>query len=369
MSAIRPLRPEDLPDIVALHRRAFGGETGGGSDRNGNEMEPSRCLNDFLRAVLLEHPWMDPDLPSLVYENGSGIAGFLGIMPRPMRFDDTPVRAAVSHNFMVDRHARAPAAALQLSRAAFELPLDVLLADGNDASRKIWERGGGRTSVAGSLRWRKLLSPVSYGLSRVAGGRFAGKLPGAVAAPLDRLARRCAPRLLDLPPRTTGGNALGPGCLQECLEKAAARRRVEPLYDRAALEWLLKQLQRRRPPTRLRGRVVTDAHGDKLGWYLYYARPGGIAEVVQMGACHPRDTGRVLSDLFHDARDAGAAGVSGQVDPPLLHELTAAGCLLDGGKSWLLVHATRPDLGAAIERGEAFLTRLECEGWIRLAHT
>ena len=57
----------------------------------------------WLKRTLFEHPWFDPEIPSLVYIDDSGeIMGFIGSHVRRMRFDGEPVRIAV------DRTARRP---------------------------------------------------------------------------------------------------------------------------------------------------------------------------------------------------------------------------------------------------------------------
>ena len=72
---IRALEPDDLPAVVDLYQRVM---------RNDGKKAPSGLLGAF-REVLLGSPWFDADLPSLVLDDRDGIAGFLGVHPRPMR--------------------------------------------------------------------------------------------------------------------------------------------------------------------------------------------------------------------------------------------------------------------------------------------
>lgn len=363
MSGVRALEASDVPAVTALHRRVFGGREAPGGSRG----DDGDGLEEFLTAILLEHPWHDPELPSLVYEHRRRLVGFLGIMPRPMMLEGRRLRAIVSHDFMVDPGSRSTLAALHLSRAAFGLPHDILLADGNDASRAIWERAGGTTSLSHSLRWRRLLSPARCLLPGLGNGGPLGRALRPLVAGVDGIARRRAPSLFGLPSCGDTGLPIGAGELLECTRRAAGERALRPVYDRPALAWLLARLAGRSGPVELRGVLVREAGGEPLGWYLCIVRAGGIAEVVQAVAFAGR-LERVLAHLFLDAWSRGAIGVSGRVDPLRIRELSAAGCLFDGGRSWLLVHAPDPGITAAIHSGDVFLTRLECEGWIRLAH-
>jgi hypothetical protein len=103
-------------------------------------------------------------------------------------------------------------------------------------------------------------------------------------------------------------------------------------------------------------------HG-ALGWYLYYAEPGGIGEVVQIAA-RDGSVDDVLDHLFYDAWRHGVVALSGQLQPRLLRALSDRSCLFRHGGAWMLVHARDPELISVIHRGDAFLTRLDGEWWI-----
>ena len=127
---IRPFTPDDIPQVVALHRRVF----------SGNSISPEE-LQLYFRYFFFENPWYDEDLPSLVYLEDTGkISGFYGVIPRRMRMRGSLIRAAVSSQFMVDPSVRNRLAAVELQSAFFAGPQDLSLTDGaNDASRKIWK--------------------------------------------------------------------------------------------------------------------------------------------------------------------------------------------------------------------------------------
>lgn len=387
---VRALVEADVPAVAALHRRVFGsGAAGDGG------------LEAFLREIFCRHPWTDAGLPSLVCEQHDRIVGCAGVMPRPMSLQGRRLTAVVCHDFMVDPEARAGLAALQLAKAVHSGPQDLTLADGNAASRRIWEGLGGATSLPFSLRWRRPLRPVTHLLGALAASRPAlgtvepwlrrpcGAVDGALRWPESSPLHVAVPR--------TRSDELSTPELLRWSTTAAAGRSLRPIYDEASLEWLLRLLDGggdadgngddadgnggnaegsggnaegsggERGSRPLARALVRDAAGDAVGCYLFRLRPSGIAEVVQIRA-REGALPAVLGHLFHDALRRGAVGVCGQVDPPHLADYARAGCLIDNGGTWMLVRSRQPRVVDAVRRGDAVLSRLECEGWIRLAH-
>ena len=101
-----------------------------------------------------------------------------------------------------------------------------------------------------------------------------------------------------------------------------------------------------------------------IGWYLYYLNAGGVSEVVQIAACNG-SFDRVLQRLLADAWRQGAVAVRGRLDPRHAQELSDRHCWFRREGTWTLVHSRNADLAAAIHQGNAFLSRLEGEWWLR----
>jgi hypothetical protein len=305
-----------------------------------------------------------------VFEDRDGVvAGCLGVMPRPMILDGRPIRAAITHTFMVEPGSRAALAGVALARAFLDGDQDLAIAEGADASRRLLERAGGVTVLLYSLRWTRPLRPGRHALALL---RRRG-LPAAVArlllplgaagdllAPLipERALRRATPRL--------HGEPLDAGAHLEALQTLTRDAALRPEHGREALDWLLRLLAGKPHLGALRARLVRDAAGEIAGWYVAFIKRGGISEVVQLGA--RRDVMPDLIDrLFDDARRGGAVAVSGQFDPAAFQALSERGCVFhhDGG-SWFLAHAKSPEALQALHAGRAFLTRLEGEWCVAL---
>lgn len=354
-SRVRPLVERDVPHIVSLYERIFTGRGG----------RTSGSARDHLQQILCRSPWRDDTLPSLVCEDGDGrIVGCLGVMPRRMRIGGRSIRAAISHSFMVEPGSRASLAALALARAFLAGGQDVSIAEGGGPSRRILESLGGSTSLLYSLRWTRPLRPGRYILSYL-GRRGLPAAVSAALAPLGAAADMLAPRIVGASirvarSRLTGQN-LTAGDLLACLSGTAADRALRPRYDGEFIEWFLDLLAARRGRGRFEKVAVRDASGAIVGWYLFYLNPGGISEVVQIGAMRGF-MGDVVDHLFEHAFRGGAVAVSGQMDPAVFQALAARGCVFHhDGVSWFLVHSRDPEVLAAIHRGDAFLTRFEGE--------
>lgn len=358
MGYVRALVPEDISQVTELYATVFSPPVAGSLDG----------LQSALHEMFFCHPWLDDRLPSLVYqEKNRRIVGCLGVMPRPMSLDGRPIQAAITHTFMVDPRSRTTLAGVELIRTLLSGWQDVTLAQGTSLSRRIFEAVGGSTSLLQSLGWTRVLRPSRYTLSFL---KRRG-LPAAFSAALapfcsaaDAITGRILPPPLRLSASGLSGEELDPEMLGKCLSEFSRDRALRPKYDVASLKWLLGLLARQNGDVAFKKILVRDSSQETVGCYLYYRHAAGVADVVQIAA-RPKAINEVLEHLFYDAYRHGLMAVSGQLDARFLPALGAKYCLFNRGDgSWLLAHSKRPDLLAAVHRGDAFLTRLEAEWWI-----
>lgn len=351
-----------MEQVVELHRQGFG------------EKGPREELRDFLTEIFFGHPWLDEDLPSLAYVGKEGaLVGCLGVMPRPMLLNDRPIRAVVTHDFIVAPGQRGGLASIQLMRAMIRAGPELTMADGNEAARRICEALGSRTVMSRSQRWLRVLKPTGLGVHLLErwmnGGRVASRvtraLAGMAAAP-DAILQR-VPRLPSHVPSVDGDDAeTTPRELRDLLQRHTSHLTLRPLYTEATLTWLLRTLKGTRIRQRLKTGVVRD--GDEaIGWYVYYSRRGGVGRVLQLGAA-PGAHARVLDHLFASGAHEGNVGLSGQSDPAWNDALEEASCAFRPGSSWFLVHTSNPEIERALNGPDAFISRLEGEAWLHFRH-
>lgn len=356
-TGVRPLAPEDLDRLVELHGEAFG---------HRSRQKERRA---FLSEIFFGHPWDGRRFPSLGYvEPGGRLVGCLGAMPRPMMLGSEPIHVVVTHNFMVDPAHRNGLVAIRLLREMVDRGPGWLLAEGNETSRRISHALGGAIVNARSNRWLRILRPAGLAVSLLE-RRSHPPLPPRLCT---ALARAPDAFLTTLPgarlPRADGDGDdrdLRAGSLADLVQRHAAEKMLWPLYTEESLGWILETLRHSRRDQTLRARAV-HVRGEAEGWYVYYSRRGGVGRVLQLGAS-ARGRRRVLARLLTDAKREGNVALSGLDDPAWHEELRAAGCLFRPGTSWLLSHTSNPDLHRLLEGPDAFLSRLEGEGWLRFA--
>jgi hypothetical protein len=357
---VREFRREDIAQTAELWLRVFRGQA----------RAAPQALREYFQLIFFGAPWRDEQLPSLVYEENGRVAGFLGVIPRRMRFCGEPIRAAVVSQLMVDPNARNRYAAAALARRHLASPQDLTFCDGsNDAAERVWCANGAEVAQLFNLAWFRLLRPARYFalLAREHAAAFSAALaPAWLAA--DALIGM-GPRPLRLPECGEDGLQASPAtprAIAAGVRKLCAGRSLVPDVEPGALNWLVARAAEKSIHGRLQGALLHERDGTLAGWYLYYARRGAVAQVLH-AAAHPRRARDLLHRLFRDAHASGACAVAGQIDPRHMKDYARAGCRFMWPGYTLLAASRRPELMGAIHRGDAWLTRLEGEWWARFS--
>jgi hypothetical protein len=358
-AVVRPLVRDDLDGLVALHRAAFG--TGA---------HPEPAVRRLLGEIFFNHPWPDPTLRCLGHFLSDGtLVGAIGVMPRPMTFEGQPIRAMVSHNFMVHPEHRRGLTAINLMRKVFEFEPDLILSEGTEPARRIWESMGGHVVGSRSTRWLRVLRPAGL----LAHSASETKLPPALSSAArkmavlpDAIASLVLGSFRKVPSCCEADNLLvNEGLLVRLIEQDPTDYALRPIYREESLRWIMATLTHSHREQTLRGCTVPGPNGP-IGWYLYLSRPGGIARALQLGGDREHRE-EVLEHMFADAYKAGNVGVIGQGDPVWLDALKASSCFIRPGATWFMYYTRRPELRKVLDTPRAFVSRLEGEGWIRFA--
>lgn len=332
------------------------------------ETPAPEALKKYFVNVLLEHPWFDAELAPLVLEHRGEVAGFIGRMCRPMMFRGRPIRCSVATQLMVDPKRKLGFAALDLMRALQGGPQDLCYSDGaNESSQRIWERGGGQASRLLSFEWTRSLRPMqsfALRLGEHTRGAALAKLTLPVLGIFDAFAVRMLPRFYHKPESRLSREPTDAGQILPLLQRISSAAALSPVYTRESYEWILRTASQARTFGPLRSVLVRDVDKTPIGWFVYFVHRGRVARVLQAGAIYGKGGG-VLAELFRDAWEQGAAMVKGQLDPMLLTELSNGHCEFRCKSMGVLVHAKDPELLSAVTRGDAFMSRLEGEWWMR----
>jgi hypothetical protein len=360
MSMIRPLEREDIDKVAGLYELVM---------RSGSRNPPPGLAPYFAR-ILLDSPWRDDEIPSLVYAEPNGeIVGFLGVHVRRMLLDGRSIRAACSGPFIVDPKARAKGIFLLLH--FLKGAQDFAFTDGaNHEAGRIWEKVGGFSSHLSCVRWSRIFRPFQLASTKLSSGSRYGRAAAPflfLGKPLfsvtDAVARRLPGTMLKPPASPAAAEKLTVSNLLEGSDKVCKKLRLTPEYDEDYLDWLFREMREVRERGALRGFLIRGKNGNALGWYLYYLKPGGVSQAVQIAATS-LGIDAVLDHLLQDADRGGSLALQGRVEPSLLAPLAGRKVLLQYADPLALVHTKDPEIHQCLLNGNALMTRLEGDWWM-----
>jgi hypothetical protein len=354
VSRIRPVEREDLAQVVELYERTM---------RSGRRTA-APGLAAYFERTLLDHPWADPEIPSLVFEGeGNRVLGFMGSHVRRLLIDGRQIRMGCGGLLVSDPQERRLGIGAWLLRRYLSGPQDLTITDGaTDVVHEMWVRSGGYALHPGSLVWTRLFRPW-----RAVGDLWLGlqgkerlqRILGPAWAPLDAPTSR-----VTRPPDRPAGvqvEELTPRALIEHQTEVVGNARLRVDYDEPFVGWLFREMAAVRTRGTLARRLLR-REGRLLGWYVAYLRPRGISEVMSVMATKGQ-LGTVLDCLFADAWQSGADALEGRLEVPLYEPLSRRRCWLQYGAR-ALFYSRDPDVLAAISLGKSALTRLDGEYWM-----
>lgn len=357
MGRIRPFVEDDIPDIVALRQKSF----------RHSSRATAEELGGYFREMFFGGPWRDEELPSLVYEEATGRPiAFVGVFPHRMLLLEEPIRVAVATQLMVHPEHRGTAALELLSRV-FSGVQQLSLSDAaTDVVVRIWERLGGRASLLYSLCWTRALRPWRHAAVTL-GGSLTQRGVLRLLRPFLNAGDAIATRFADSSFRQTepvaSAEELTVQSLRDHWPILRTDHALAPVYDGLRLDYVLQQLAQKRSLGILRGVLVRCTAGMVIGWYLYYVNRGGLGDVIHVAAT-PGQHAEVFDHLFHDAWRQGVVALRGRLEPKQASLLAAKHCYLAREGGWTVVHSKRPDILAAVDRGDAIISRLDGEFWM-----
>jgi hypothetical protein len=357
MSPVRPFERKDVPEVANLYESVV---------RSGSHTSPPGLARYFERTFL-EHPWVDPEIPSLVYETGDGrIGAFIGSHVRALRFDGERIRVGCSGQLVSDPIIGSKGAGAMLLRRYLCGAQDLTITDGATPQvRQMWEQLGGSTAFFSSLSWTRFFRPFRFAgdyLLKRAGAASWRPLLSPLGSAFDALATNACATLLRMAEPPTQSEQLTPQAVLEHLPSVVGRRRVCPDYDEESLRWLFREAARVTTRGNLIRQLVRDQRGRVLGWYITYLQPGGVGQVLQIAA-KDRDAGAVMDHLFHHAWREGTTALRGRCEPFLFDALRQRHCYFRPD-ALALLHSRDANLVNAILTGNGLITRMDGEWWM-----
>ena len=355
--AIRALRYEDLPEVAALLHAYFPG------------WPRDESFVAHLARVLIEHPWADDELPSLVATSSDGkIIGFIGSHVRRFNFDGRIIRGVCTSNIVVAAEHRGTAAGALLMRKMLSGPQAFSYSDqASPEVMRMWRAFGGRMDHARCYDWMLVLRPIRWIVAalRTVGAPHTywrdvvpvGGLP--VHAAGGRLLRRAYKWYPERLEGVTGERATS-SAIVDALSSVTKDLRLCTEHDVEFLDHLFGEFEVMRGP--LVRRLVRDA-GRPVGWYAYAPRRASIARVLHVAAS-PRDVEAVLQELVDDAGGRGVSVLVGRMEPHL-HAAVRRRLPLLGFARRPTIHTRDSELDAVLMRSSTLLSQFDGEWHVR----
>jgi hypothetical protein len=216
--------------------------------------------------------------------------------------------------------------------------------------------------------WYCAVRPAHFSLMVLR--KLAGLPPAAVrlGAPIARGFDSLAVRVRQFPYRPVKPNLaaeeLTAAKLLPLLEEIGDKRWLRPAYTLDTLEWTLRRAAALRRTGDFRAALLRTDTGKVAGWYMYYLNPAGVSPVIQLHAA-PAYAPQTVDHLLYSAWSEGATVLGGKLETSrhLTQVFSERHFVFHCGPQWASFHSRRPEIVNAIQRGEAFLSRLEGE-WI-----
>ena len=340
----RPLAEGDIAGVAALYLRQL----------HKPGIESADDARDLLQRTLVDDPWADDAIPSLVSAAPDGtIVGFIGssVPTRPSR------RRAPARGLRIASRGRPrlPEPDDRPVPAAY-LPARAAGPDAHGYGHRPGPRALGRARQRPPASPRNRMAAASAADRRRVRHRAQPRWP-ARARRAGARPRRAAPRPRHRtdcgrgpirPRRERRRGRAYPGGGARALAECARPARLVPGYDEQFLAWLFRELA----VSRVRGEArfhLVRSRGAVVGWYVFYLEPGGLCRVLQV-MTRERNSDLVVGELYRDAYAGGASALYGRLEPHTSEAVLRRGALLRPNSARTRAHAPQRRRGRAPAR-------------------
>jgi hypothetical protein len=352
MAEIRPFEPADLSAVAVLLHADLTPDT------------PEEQISHDLTARLIDDPWSDEELPSLVATGDDGeVIGFIAAQVRRLRLDDRTLRGVCCSDLTVAPDRRGGAAGALLLRRLLTAGQDITFSDtANDEVARMWQAFGGHLDHARACDWMFVLKPIRWVRSLAADAALRrlgrGRVPVG-AFPFQAVRGRRGRWAFPEPGPDVTAEDVDVATIVEQLPEMTRGIRLRVDYDERFLDFLFRELESHFG--RLTKRLVRRGNRP-IGWYAYVSRPGGVHRVLHLLGSD-RDMDTVLDDLVARAREEEGAVITGRHEPHLTRALERRLPVL-GFARRPVIHCHDPEIRATLATSSSLLTQLDSEWFV-----
>ncbi len=355
LKAITPMQRADVPEVAALFQRVF---------RKG--AAPSSEFLLYFEQSFFGSPLYSETEGSLVHRDPDGaIDSALLVIPMQVRVNGQAITGRLMSNYMTDPAKRTRGGADMVLTIRARNQAFCFSDSANPLSADHWKAVGGHVLPIQSLDWRHVLRPAGW-LANRAATRLPpslARLASLLAKPIDAALRRLMPSLV--PPPDGQGAAISRADFIAAAPSLVERFAVHPVWSAPELGWTLDMAGLNTITGPLTLRQVRDENGTLAGCSVFYARPGGVARLLNILA-RPGQEGAVIADLLAHADSLGCVSVQGMTQPFLMEALCRRKGVSFVPRGFYCISTRDPAIVDAAQRGDVYLGGLLGEDWSRL---
>ncbi|WP_139973356.1 MULTISPECIES: hypothetical protein [Brucella/Ochrobactrum group] len=354
---VRAMHIDDIPAVRTLFQRVF----------RPHSKSCDKTFDQYFQKFFFENPHYDPAIGSVVHEDEHGeIDSAISVLPIPYRVNGQSIMGRLLCAFMM-KPEMSPRGAAELTLTL--RPSEKILNFTDSAapvSLKHSEAIGGITLSTHGLGWTRVFQAASYVASYVAErrpilGGWATSSMGRMLNPLfpvPMIKRAAKPRVNVKEIAQDEAISLVPGYLQSYS--------AHPAWTESDINWLFLMASDNQAAGTLRFCVVNDHTGNPSGFFCYYVRANGIAEVLNILVKAGMEKHAVDAMLLH-LQDEGHIAAQGRVDPRYLNALSQQSIMFFRLKANVCVATANTEMLNAVQRNDIFIGGLAGESWSRLS--
>ena len=354
LSATGPMLRSDVPAVAQLFMTAF---------RDGRASSAAFC--EYFERSFFSTPLYDEALGSLVHRDGDGrVDSALLVLPMQVSIHGRVLPGRLMSNYMTDPGSRTRGGADMVLTIRSRKQEFCFSDSANPVSAAHWQAIGGHRLPIQSLDWRVVLRPASWLVGR--GGkrlpRWAKPFARTLARPVDRVARRFVPSNRSAVAR---GSTMPRDTFLAVAPGLVERFALHPVWSKDELSWLLDMAALNTIDGPLTLRQVHDTKGELLGCSVCYAKPGGVAKVLNVLSSAGHEAA-VLDDLIVYADNLGCTAIQGMAQPFLMAALGQVKGMSFVPRGAYCISTRHAEIVTAVQSGDAYLGGLFGEDWSRL---
>lgn len=351
---VRAMNVDDITAVRALFKSVF----------RPHSKSCNENFDQYFQRLFFENPYYDPAIGSIVHENDQGeIDSVIAALPIPYTVNGQSVMGRLLCAYMM-KPGGSPRGAAELTLSLRPSEKTFSFSDSAaPVSLRHFEAIGGVTLGAHGLGWTRIFKTGSYATKYVANrlpflGGLASNAAGKILNPLFPVSQVAKPRATVREIAQDEAISLIPVLLKSYS--------AYPAWTEGDFSWLLGMATENRAAGALRLFAINDPTGSPTGFFCYYRRPDGIAQVLSVIAKSGADRHAVNGMLFY-LQEEGHIAARGRVDPRYLTALSQQSAMFFRLAANVCVLTARPDVLSAVQRNDIFIGGLAGESWSRLS--